>query len=261
MTTVFNDLPRRDESARGRFFWPLSREITLLIAGLAAYRLARLVVKDELDQAFRNAQRIVDIERTLGIFNEVDLQVNFLTSDASVWLLNRYYFFAHFIGTFIWVAWLFVRHYEHYGRVRRVLFGTTFGALLVHVLFPLAPPRWFPSLGFVDTLQTYGPKIYDSETITDTANQIAAMPSLHVAWALIGAWGIINASQVRRRWVCLAHPIVMTAAVVLTGNHWWLDVAGAGALVGFVIAIDAPVQHWLKTRTSSANRELVTTGS
>lgn len=250
-TAIPNPETTTRRSARqvwNRFGWPLSREITHLIIGLFAYRTVRLFVKDEIDQAFVNTQRVVDWERTLGIFNEVDLQASILSNDAIIWGLNRYYFFAHFLGTTIWVCWMFIRHQEHYGRIRRVLFGTTFGALAIHIIFPLAPPRWFPDMGFVDTLQTYGPKIYDSETIANTANQIAAMPSLHVGWALIGAWGLIKASTSSWRWISALHPATMTAAVVLTGNHWWLDVFGAVALVALVIAVDAPIQRWLERR-------------
>ena len=241
--------PKTTPRSGARLFgWPLVLEISLLVVGLFAYRTVRIFVKDETAQAFVNTERVIDLERTLGIFNEVDLQATVLSNDAVIWGLNRYYFFAHFLGTFIWVCWMFVRHQEHYGRVRRVLFGTTFAALAIHVLFPLAPPRWFPDMGFVDTLQTYGPKIYDSETITNTANQIAAMPSLHVGWALIGAWGLIKASRSSWRWISALHPAAMTAAVVLTGNHWWLDVFGAIALVAIVIALDAPIQRWLERR-------------
>lgn len=234
---------------------PLLVELAVLVVGLFAYRLVRLFVKDEIDQALLNSQRVVDWERTLGIFNEVDLQATILSNDWIIWSLNRYYFFAHFLGTFIWVCWMFVFHHEHYGRVRRVLFGTTFGALTIHIAFPLAPPRWFPDMGFVDTLQTYGPKIYDSETITNTANQIAAMPSLHVSWALIGAWGLIKASRSSWRWVSALHPAAMTGAVVLTGNHWWLDVFGAIALVIAVIVLDAPIQRWLERRKERTRSE------
>lgn len=231
-----------------RFVWPLGRELTLLIAGLMAYRLARLFVKDEIDQAFRNSQRVIDWERALGIFNEVDVQALVLDNDALIWALNRYYFFAHFVGTFLWVCWMFVMHPDHYGRIRRVLLGTTLGALVIHVVFPLAPPRWFHDMGFVDTLQTYGPRIYDSGAITETANQIAAMPSLHVGWALIGAWGLIKASQNRWRWAVALHPAVMTAAVVLTANHWWLDAVVAAVLVVAVILLDTPIQRRLERR-------------
>ncbi|MEM9517812.1 MAG: phosphatase PAP2 family protein [Actinomycetota bacterium] len=205
-------------------------------------------MKDEIEVAYENSRRVIDFEQALGIFNEVDLQANILTSDATIWLLNRYYFYAHFLGTAIWVVWMYVRHYDHYGRVRRVLVGTTFSALAIHVAFPLAPPRWFPDMGFVDTLQTYGPKIYDAEAIANTANQIAAMPSLHVGWALIGAWAIVKASTNRWRWIAAIHPAIMTAAVVLTANHWWLDAIIAAVLVSAIAAADAPVQRWLERR-------------
>ena len=241
---------------RSRYGWPLGRELALLLGGLAAYRLVRVLVKDEIDVAFENSERVIDFQRTLGILNEMNLQATVLDSDATIWFLNRYYFFAHFAGTFVWVVWMYVRHYEHYGRVRRVLFGTTFAALAIHVAFPLAPPRWFPDMGFVDTLQTYGPKIYDAEAISNTANQIAAMPSLHVGWALIGAWAIIKASTSRWRWIAAIHPAVMTAAVVLTANHWWLDAIIAAVLVAAVWAADAPVQRWLERRKARREPEL-----
>jgi len=246
--TELNQSRTPPESTRSRYGWLLGRELTILLSGFMLYRFVRLVVKDEIDRAFVNSKTIVDWERALGIFNEVHLQSTIVGSDPVVWSLNRYYFFAHFIASAAFLTWLYVRHFDHYGRVRRVMFGVTFVALAVHVLFPLAPPRWFPDMGFVDTLQTYGPKIYDSETITNTANQIAAMPSLHVAWALIGAWAVVKASTSQWRWIAIAHPVIMTAAVVLTANHWWLDVFAATALVVIVIAVDLPIQHRLELR-------------
>ena len=227
----------------------------LLIGGLAAYRAVRLLVKDEIDVALENSERVIDFQRTLGILNEMHFQDTILDSDAAIWFLNRYYFFAHFIGTAVWIVWMYVRHHDHYGRVRRVLFGTTFVALAIHVAFPLAPPRWFPDLGFVDTLQEFGPKIYDAETIANTANQIAAMPSLHVGWALIGAWAIIKASTSQWRWIAALHPAGMTAAVVLTANHWWLDAIIAALLVAVVWAADAPIQRWLERRKERSVRQ------
>ena len=231
-----------------RYGWLLGREFILIGGLFIAYRFVRALVKDEFGVAFRNADRVIDWERAVGIFNEVTLQSGILGSDAVVWFLNRYYFFGHFAGAAIFMVWIYTRHYERYGRVRRVLVLITMSALAVHVAFPLAPPRWFPDLGFVDTLQTYGPRVYDSETVAATANQIAAMPSLHVAWALCIAWAVIIASPHRWRWLIVAHPILMSFAVVLTANHWWLDVLAAGALVALAVRIDAPVQRWLESR-------------
>jgi hypothetical protein len=239
---------RSSGRASRRYGWLLGRELLVIAVLFVAYRFVRALVKDEFVVAYRNAHRVIDWERTIGIFNEVRLQSGVLSNDAVIWFLNRYYFFGHFVGAAALLVWLYTRHYERYGRVRRVMAITTVAALAMHVAFPLAPPRWFPNLGFVDTLQTYGPKVYDSATVTATANQIAAMPSLHVGWALCIAWAVIIASSRRWRWLIAAHPVVMTFAVVLTANHWWLDALVAAALVVVAIWIDTPIQRWLERR-------------
>lgn len=244
--------------ARSRFGWPLGREVTLLIVGLLSYRTARTWVKDEIPEAFDNADRVIDWERAIGIFTEVDLQATILGNDPLVWVLNRYYFLAHFLGAALLLTWLFIFRFEHYGRVRRVLFSVTLTGLLLHVLFPLAPPRWFPDYGFVDTLTTYGPRIYENHTVSSTANQIAAMPSLHVAWAVIGAWAIISALNSRWRWIAVTHPIAMVMAVVLTANHWWLDAVVAGLLVYAAVLADRPVQRWIESRAARRDAKAIT---
>ncbi|MFQ5557631.1 MAG: phosphatase PAP2 family protein [Acidimicrobiales bacterium] len=235
-------------SSPRRFGWTLGRELLVVFVGFVAYRGVRAMVKDEFSEAFTNAHKVIDWERAIGIFTEVDLQSGVIQADAAIWALNRYYFFAHFLGAAVLLVWLYMRHAHCYGRVRRVMVITTFTSLALHVAFPLAPPRWFPEFGFVDTLQTYGPRIYDSSTVTSTANQIAAMPSLHVGWAVIIAWAVVMVASSRWRWLIVIHPLVMTAAVVLTANHWWLDALVAALLVMVAIAVDTPVQRWLEVR-------------
>ncbi len=237
------------ERRRARVGLLATREIMLIGAGLVAYRMVRYLVRDDLADAFTNAQRVIDWERAVGIFNEVSLQSTILGSHPVVFMLNRYYFIAHFLGTAILLTWLFVRHHDRYGQVRRVLFAVTMGGLAIHVAFPLAPPRWFPEMGFVDTLQTYGPKVYDSDAVASTANQIAAMPSLHVAWALLGAWAVVSVLDSRWRWLAMIHPITMSLAVVVTANHWWLDVVVAALLVVLAFQADRPLQQFLSNRT------------
>jgi len=236
-------------SSRPRVGLIATREVMLIAAGFIAYRTVRFWVRDQAATAFGNAHRVIGWERALGIFTEVDLQSTVLANHAMIMTLNRYYFVAHFLGTAMLLTWLFVRHRHIYGRVRRVLFAVTLGGLALHVMFPLAPPRWFPEIGFVDTLQTFGPRVYDSETVSSTANQIAAMPSLHVAWAIIAAWAIISALHSRWRWVAVAHPTVMVFAVVVTANHWWLDAAVASLLVVTASWADRPLQRWLEARS------------
>ncbi len=251
----------REAPASSRWGWPLAREFTIIAVGLVLYRFVRFIAMDDIDTALINSQRIVDWERALGIFNEVGLQSLVLGNDALIWVLNRYYFLGHFLGMAVLLTWLYVAHYDNYGRVRRVLITCTAAALIIHVSFPLAPPRWFPQHGFADTLQIYGPKIYDSETITNTANQIAAMPSLHVGWALIAGWAITTSVNSRWRWLGYAHPIAMTLAVVVTANHWWLDVIGAAALVYVSVLADRPMQYRIEHRKQRRSAETTAFGS
>ena len=204
---------------------------------------------DEIDTALINSQRIVDWERALGIFNEVGTAIlgprqRRLDLGAQP-LLLLWALLGHGDSPRLAIrcslrllrAGAPGAHHLHRGRVDHPCEFST-----------LAPPRWFPQHGFADTLQIYGPKIYDSETIANTANQIAAMPSLHVGWALIAGWAITASTKSRWRWLGYAHPITMTLAVVVTANHWWLDVIGAATLVYAAILADRPIQRRIERR-------------
>jgi membrane-associated phospholipid phosphatase len=128
-----------------------------------------------------------------------------------------------------------------------VLVSVTMVALLLHVTFPLAPPRMLPGEGFVDTMEVYGPSAYGAGTESVT-NQYAAMPSLHAAWALFVGFALVAVLTRRWRWAALLHPVLTVLVVVATGNHYWLDVIAAAALVvlamlvhGFAPAPAGPV--------------------
>jgi PAP2 superfamily len=116
-----------------------------------------------------------------------------------------------------------------------VLVAVTLAALAIHVAFPLAPPRMMP--GFVDTMVLYGPNPYNSAAVQGFANQFAAMPSLHVGWSLIVAFGVITISRSKYRYAIIAHPILTFLAVTLTANHYWLDGAVAAVLVFWAIFV------------------------
>ena len=104
--------------------------------------------------------------------------------------------------------------------------------MVIHVAFPLAPPRMLE--GYVDTLRVFGPSIYPEDPSRSVANQFAAMPSLHFGWALMVAVGIIVLTSSRYRWWWLAHPAVTLLAIVATGNHYLLDAAVAAALAAAI---------------------------
>jgi PAP2 superfamily len=221
----------------GRFGRLFALELMLVVALYQGYRLVRALTREQYSVAFRHADEVVHLERLLGLASEDDLQWWVLRLRPLLWVLNRYYAYGHFLPTVILLLWLYASRGAVYRRVRNALAATTLMALMLHVAYPLAPPRMMP--GFVDTMARFGPEIYESGRVASAANQIAAMPSLHFAWALLVAWAIVMTVRHPMCWVVLAHPMMMLLAIVATANHWWVDAAVAGALVLLATRVEA----------------------
>jgi hypothetical protein len=117
-----------------------------------------------------------------------------------------------------------------------VLAAVTAAALVLHLLFPLAPPRMLAATGLVDTARVYGPSVYGSPATDSLSNQFAAMPSLHFGWALMVAVGLIVATRSRWRRLWLLHPALTLLVIVGTANHYWLDAIVATGLLGLALA-------------------------
>lgn len=126
-------------------------------------------------------------------------------------------------------------------RVRcRTLAVVTAAALVVHLVFPLAPPRMLAATGLIDTGQVYGPSVYGSPETDHLSNQFAAMPSLHFGWALMVAIGLIAATRSRWRRLWLLHPLLTLLVILGTANHYWLDAIVATAVLGLALAAILP---------------------
>ncbi|MFI1185933.1 phosphatase PAP2 family protein [Streptomyces californicus] len=220
---------------------PLVREF-LLVAGLfLAYKFGRRAANGHAEEAFRNAGNVWDLERALHLPGEGVVQGLLLHGETLIHAANTYYATVHFPATALFLVWLYWRRPGHYARSRRVLAALTAAALALHLLFPLAPPRMLPVAGLVDTGQVYGPTVYGPTPATDTmANQFAAMPSLHVGWAVMVAVGLIAATRSRWRWLWLLHPAITLLVVVGTANHYWLDAVVAVALLAVALAAFRP---------------------
>lgn len=216
---------------------PLVREF-LLVAGLfLAYKFGRQAANGHVEEAFRNAGSVWDLERALHLPGEGAVQGLLLHSQPLIHAANTYYAAVHFPATALFLIWLYWRRPAHYVRSRRVLAALTAAALVLHLLFPLAPPRMLPAAGLVDTGQVYGPTVYGQTPATDTmANQFAAMPSLHVGWAVMVALGLIAATRSRWRLLWLLHPALTLFVVVGTANHYWLDAIVVVALLAVALA-------------------------
>lgn len=213
----------------GRFGYRMVLEIALVFALLTFYRYTRYLAREHTGAAFDNAGHVLRLENQLGIDNEKSLQRAALDHLWFIKGLNRYYVSVHFPATVGFFVFMYVRAPAAYRRLRRLFVAVTAMALAIHVLFPLAPPRMLP--GYVDTIATYGPAIYQRSDVSETANQFAAMPSLHFGWAVLVAYGVVHLSRSPWRWAAVAHPVLILVAIVLTANHYWLDAIVAGLLV------------------------------
>ncbi|MET8411051.1 phosphatase PAP2 family protein [Streptomyces sp. NPDC005195] len=225
---------RRDTAARP----PLVRELLLVTGLFVVYKVGRQLATGHTAEAFRNAGHVWDWERTLHLPGEGAVQGALLHSDTLVHIANTYYATVHFPATAAFLVWMYLRRPVHYVWARRVLAVITSAALVLHLTFPLAPPRLLAAAGLVDTGQVYGPTVYGAHPATDEmANQFAAMPSLHFGWALMVAIGLIAATRSRLRWLWLLHPLVTLAVIVGTANHYWFDAVAAAALLGVALAV------------------------
>ena len=144
-----------------RFGAPFAREVLIVLGLLIVYKYGRSLVSGESSRAVHHAREVIGMERDLRIFTEERLQqVVIGTGETVEWVLNSYYLFAHVVVTAVAFFWLFWRHPDTYVRFRRVMVAMTLAGLAIHLLYPLAPPRMFPHLGFVDTGRRVGPASY-----------------------------------------------------------------------------------------------------
>jgi hypothetical protein len=225
--------PRR--ASKLRTWRALLFELGVLATGLMIYKFGRTFTRDAYEQARANAQWVIELERTLRIHTERGVQRWVLGEPGWIEVLNVYYVRVHFPATVVLLLWVFVRHSTAYPVVRNWFVGVTLAAVVVHVMFPLAPPRMMA--GFVDTLKVYGPQVYHADPRRSVANQFAAMPSLHFGWALMSATIVIALWRSRWSLLVVLHPVVTLFAIVATANHYWLDAVIAAVIAAFVGAV------------------------
>jgi len=206
--------------------------------------------------ALARGRWIWHLERTLHLPSETALQRLFLPHPLLVQVLNLYYDVLHFPVLIGCLIWLFIWHRDLYIR-RRTTLALFTGACLLVQLIPVAPPRMLSGTGMVDTAVVYHESVYQSTAGFDP-DQLSAMPSVHVGWALLVAIMIISGARSRWRWLALLYPAATTLAVVVTANHYWMDGIVAALILGLVFALQAGLARlWARY---AAARLTATTG-
>jgi PAP2 superfamily protein len=210
-------------------------EAGLLLGLYALWQFAGSLSASSPRSAEDRAVWIWHVERVLHLPSEAALQQAFLPHPLLVQALNLYYAVLHFPVLIGCLIWLFVRHRGRYWQIRATVLLFTAGSLLIQFI-SVAPPRLLPGVGMSDTGLAYGQSVYAPGLKLDPA-QLAAMPSVHVGWALLVAVAIIITARSRWRWLWLLYPVLTTLAVVVTANHFWLDGIAAAALLVLTLAV------------------------
>jgi hypothetical protein len=194
--------------------------------------------------ALARGRWIWHLERELYLPSETSLQRLFLPHPLIVQAFNLYYDVLHFPVLIACLIWLFIWHRDIYVRRRTTLAAFT-GACLLVQLIPVAPPRVLPGTGMVDTAVVYHQSVYQ-QTAGFNPDQLGAMPSVHVGWAILVAIMVISAARSRWRWLAVLYPVATTLAVVVTANHYWMD----GIVAALILVIVLLAQFGIERLTA-----------
>lgn len=229
-----------------------TQETALVLALFALWQYAGSFGVMGPDGALGRARWLWHAERVAHLPSETWVQSLFLAHPLVVQFFNLYYDSLHFPVLIACMIWLFTRHRDAYRRLRTTLVAFT-GACLAIQLIPVAPPRMLTETGMVDTGVLYHQSVYASVGGFN-ADQLSAMPSVHVGWAILVAAAAVGTARSRWRWLALLYPVMTTLAVVVTANHFWLDGIVAAALLGLVLAVQSAARRVLGGRLGGQRR-------
>jgi hypothetical protein len=229
---------------------PFARESGYVAALYALWQLAASASLLGTSGAYARGRWIERVEREWHLPSELSAQRLIIPHPLLTQACNLYYATMHFAALGALLVWLFVRHRDRYPAVRTTIVLLTASCLLVQFL-PVAPPRLLPEFGYVDTAEKYGQSVYTALQAVGP-DQLSAMPSVHVGWAVLIGLVVVRISTSRWRWLVLLHPALTIFVVAATANHFWLDGIVAIALLGLALAV-----QWAARRVFAALRRPV----
>ena len=239
------------DARRTRVGWRDLSELGIVAFAFLCYFLVRGAVAERAEEAFANARWIVELQRSLGVFVEPAFQSWVLEHEFLVRFLNFVYFWLDLpLIAVVGIAMLWKRR-RAYMLTRDAILISGGMALAVYWAWPVAPPRFLPEWGFVDTLAVYNNLSYQAQTMQPFVNPFAAVPSLHVGWAMLLAAGAFVATRnLALRLGAIALFVLQSISVVGTGNHYLFD--GVAGIAVCALALAAAV--WMQRRGYPAAR-------
>jgi hypothetical protein len=245
------------EAAPPRLRW--WTELPLIVLVYACYSAGRLLARGDVTTAVDHGLAILRIEKLLYINAEHPLNRLFRTE---AWIgvpADFWYASLHYMVTPVILVWLFRTRAVQYRAARTWLMTSTFIGLIGFTLLPTCPPRLLSAdHGFVDTMAQYssygwwGGEASAPRGLGGMTNQYAAMPSLHVGWALWCTLALVPTFRSRIvRTLLIIYPALTLFAIVVTANHFWLDALGGAwvLFLGYVIgSLITRVAAWWRVR-------------
>jgi diacylglycerol O-acyltransferase len=214
-------------------------ELTIGLATFALYVVVEgLGGEGRTAAAQQHGRSVLTVEQALHVPVEVWLNA-WLVPHARLRVAANYeYAYTYLITAFVLLVWLYKRRPDVYRWARTSFILLNVLALTCFALYPVAPPRLLDPSPFVDTVtvdRTWGS--WGSPMI-DHANQLAAMPSLHIAWA---AWVSVVLACLSSQWwvqgLSGLHITVTALVIMATANHYLLDAAGGALLVWLTVLL------------------------
>ncbi|MFN0096753.1 MAG: phosphatase PAP2 family protein [Dehalococcoidia bacterium] len=238
-------------AARLAWVGPFAREFGVVTGIVFAYFLLRGLAPDRPDFAIEVAKQVIAIEQALGLYHEAAIQ------EASIhwgWMretANFIYAYAHFPALIVVAVWLWFTRRGSYRELRNTLFVSMVAGLVFYYVLPTAPPRLLEFHGvessFVDTIFGGGTRVeYAQPGII--LNEYAAIPSFHFGWMIVASAALWTGSRhPALRMAALVLSVLMSWAIVATGNHFFADMILGGVVV---------VASWLLARRWAGHRLL-----
>ncbi|MFF3563664.1 phosphatase PAP2 family protein [Streptomyces sp. NPDC002574] len=241
-------LPHRAPAPGARAVPRWWAELLLVAVVYGVYETSRGLQRSSNAAADRHGRTVQGWEDALHLAPEQSL--NHALHQLPVLAVLAAYFYAtlHYLVTPAVLVWIYRRHPADYRSARTWLAVGTMTALIGYWWFPTTPPRLLADGGIHDIVAEaerwgwWSGSTSAPQGLGSLVNEYAAMPSLHVGWALWSGWLLFRRARRKTLRVCgLAYPFLTTLVVVATGNHYLADaVAGAllialaGALVGLI---------------------------
>lgn len=226
------------------------REWLIFLVALLAYECSRALVIGNASLAVTNATGIINWEKSSGLFVELSIQQILLNHLDITKALNEFYMLAHWIVTPLYFIWLYRSRHAIYPYVRNAFLAANGIALIIYIVFPVAPPRLMTDMGFVDTLAGVSKINLHAGVFSKWFNADAAIPSMHFGYAfMIGVVGALLVSSWALRVLALAYPTLVFITITGTANHYVTDsLVGAVVIAAGFVLVQVWAMAWPRMR-------------